>query len=293
MLKMVRLKADLSLLLAAFIWGTAFVAQKTANDSIGPLLFVGCRFALSALLLAPLAWVEHVRAPVTVTAGDYRLGLIVGLSLFGGMAMQQIGLLTTSATNAGFLTAIYVVMVPFLAWLVTRETPRRPVVIACAVSLAGAWLLEWKGEGPDWHGGDLWVLASDLLYALQIILVGHFLRRANRPYLLSFLQYAVTALIGLALAALFEPVSLDGIRQAGPAILYAGLLSGGVAFTLQIVAQRHAPAAEAAIIMSLESVFAALAGALLLGDRLGPGAYAGCALILLGVILVPLWSRTR
>lgn len=275
------------LLLAAFIWGTAFVAQKSANASMGPILFVGCRFMLSAALLAPLAWFEAKGGAKSLTRGEWRQAINVGMSLFGALAMQQIGMLTTSATNAGFLTAIYVVMVPIVAWFMTRRLPKASVAIACALSLAGAWLLEQNGAN-GWSVGDLWVLLSDFLSALQIILVARFLTHCNRPFLLSFVQYLVCGLIGLVGGVLTEPVELNGIIAAGPAILYAGLLSGGVGFTLQIIAQRHTPPAEAAIIMSLECVFAALAGALLLGDQLTLYGGAGCAVILAGVLLVQL-----
>jgi drug/metabolite transporter (DMT)-like permease len=292
-----RIKADLSLLLAAFIWGTAFIAQKSAVATIGPVLFLGCRFLLSALLLAPLAWIESRKRTDNLTAADWRLALMVGLSLFFGMCVQQIGIVTTSTTNAGFLTAIYTALVPVAAWVLLRRRPRLAVVAACAVSLAGAWLLERGGTTPEtWGRGDVLVLISDIGQAVQIILVERFLARHSRPLLLSFFQYAVIALLSLPLAFLFETVSWDGIVQVLPSILYAGLLSGGVAFTLQIVAQRHTPAAEAAIIMSLESVFAALAGAWLFGDRLGPTGLAGCGLILAGVLLVqilPLLRRNR
>jgi drug/metabolite transporter (DMT)-like permease len=290
---MVRLRADLSLLLAAFIWGTAFVAQKTAVATIGPLLFLFCRFAISAALLAPLAWGESRRRSDPLTGSDWKLALGVGCSLFGGMAIQQIGIVSTSTTNAGFLTAIYVVLVPVVAWALHRNRPSMTVVASCAVSLAGAWLLEQGGDSTSWGTGDLLVLISDIFQALQIILVERFLSRHSRPLLLSFVQYAVIVVLALAAALAFEPISLAGIWAVMPAILYAGVLSGGVAFTLQIVAQRHTPAAEAAIIMSLESVFAAAAGAWLLGDRLGPTGLFGCALILAGVLLVQLMPLLR
>jgi drug/metabolite transporter (DMT)-like permease len=287
-------KADLSLLLAAFIWGTAFIAQKTAVATIGPILFLGCRFLLSTALLAPLAWVESRRRPDTLSASDWRLALMVGLSLFFGMAIQQIGIVTTSTTNAGFLTAIYTTMVPVAAWVLLRKRPRLAVVAACAVSLAGAWLLEQGGTGlQSWGKGDLLILISDAGQAVQIILVERFLARHSRPLLLSFFQYAVITALALPLAFAFEPVSWEGISQVMPSILYAGVLSGGIAFTLQIVAQRHTPSAEAAIIMSLESVFAALAGAWLMGDRLGPTGITGCALIMAGVLLVQLLPMLR
>lgn len=294
---MERLKADLSLLLAAFIWGTAFVAQKSAVASIGPILFLGCRFLLSTLLLAPLAWMESRKRAEKLAPADWRLALMVGLSLFFGMAIQQIGIVTTSTTNAGFLTAIYTALVPVAAWVLLRNRPRLAIVAACAVSLAGAWLLEQGGTTPQsWGRGDVLILISDIGQAVQIILVERFLARHSRPLLLSFFQYAVITALSFPLAFAFETVSWDGISQVIPSILYAGILSGGVAFTLQIVAQRHTPAAEAAIIMSLESVFAALAGAWLFSERLGPTGLAGCALILGGVLLVqilPLLRRNR
>ena len=215
-----------------------------------------------------------------------RRTLIIGFSLFIGVAGQQIGIASTTATNAGFLTAIYVVLVPVVGWALHRSKPSLAVVAACAVSLAGAWMLEQGGEVQPWGFGDLLILASDIFQALQIILVERFLARRGRPMLLSFLQCAAITALALPLALVFEPLSWSGIEAAGPAILYTGLLSGGIAFTLQIVAQRYTPAAEAAIIMSMESVFAALAGAWVLGDRLGPAGYIGCGLILAGVVLV-------
>ena len=291
---MERVKADLSLLLAAFIWGTAFIAQKTAVATIGPLLFLGCRFVLSALLLAPLAWAESRRRSDRLDASDWRLALLVGGSLFFGMAVQQIGIVTTSTTNAGFLTAIYTALVPVVGWALLGRRPSLAVAAACVISLAGAWLLGQGGTGGQgWGQGDMLILVSDVGQAVQIILVERFLARHSRPLLLSFLQYAVIALLSLPLAFAFETVSWEGIRAVMPSILYAGVLSGGVAFTLQIVAQRHTPAGEAAIIMSLESVFAALAGAWLLGDRLGPAGLAGCGLILAGVLLVQLLPLLR
>jgi drug/metabolite transporter (DMT)-like permease len=159
--------------------------------------------------------------------------------------------------------------------------------------LAGAWLLEQGGESTAWGLGDALILFSDIFQALQIILVERFLARHSRPLLLSFLQYAVITVLAFSGALAFEPISLAGIWAVMPSILYAGVLSGGVAFTLQIVAQRQTPAAEAAIIMSLESVFAALSGAWLLGDRLALTGMIGCALILAGVLLVQLVPLLR
>jgi drug/metabolite transporter (DMT)-like permease len=283
-----RLRADLLLLLTAFIWGTAFIAQKNANQSMAPVLFVGARFLLSALMLLPLALYEARKSVHCLSRKDVAQAGLIGLCIFTGASLQQIGLVTTTATNGGFLTALYVVMVPFIAWLLTRQRPRHIVVLACAISIVGAWLLADNSRTTTWNSGDLWVVAADVAWALAITLVAIFLQRSDRPYFLAFAQFLVTAVLALGCGLLFEPLVIKGMAAALPAILYAGLLSGGVAYTLQVVAQRHTPAAEAALIMSLESVFAALAGALLLGERLTALAGAGCALILLGVMLVEL-----
>ncbi|HVC36955.1 MAG TPA: DMT family transporter [Gammaproteobacteria bacterium] len=283
-----RLRADLLLLLTAFIWGTAFIAQKNANESMGPILFVGARFLLSTLMLLPLALYEARKCGTVLTRKDIVQAGLIGLCVFTGAVLQQIGLVTTTATNGGFLTALYVVIVPFIVWLLTRQRPRSIVVLACMISIVGAWLLTDNGHANTWNLGDLLVVFADVAWAMAITLIAVFLPRTDRPFFLSFAQFAVTAVLALVCGLIFEPVVIPGISSALPAILYAGILSGGLAYTLQIIAQKHTPAAEAALIMSLESVFAALAGALLLSERLTPLATVGCALILLGVIVVEL-----
>jgi drug/metabolite transporter (DMT)-like permease len=283
-----RLRADLLLLLTAFIWGTAFIAQINGNQTMGPVLFVGARFLLSALMLLPLAWYEASKRASALTRKDFIQAGVIGLCIFTGAILQQIGLVTTTATNGGFLTALYVVMVPFILWLLFRQRPRSIVVLACLISIIGAWLLADNGQVRTWRLGDLLVVFADVAWALAIVMVADFLQRSDRPFFLAFVQFAVTAVLALMCGLMFEPVIVPGIVSAVPAILYAGLLSGGVAYTLQIIAQKHTPAPEAALIMSLESVFAAFAGALMLSERLTPLATLGCALILLGVIVVEL-----
>lgn len=292
---MTRLRADILLLICALIWGTAFVAQKNPASTHWPLLFVSSRFLLSALLLAPLALWESRKSGASAPASRRDLGLAVAIGLCVCVAgsMQQVAMTSTTATNGGFLTAVYVAFVPFVVWLVARTPPRGMVLFACAITVAGAWLLAQNGQARSWSRGDLVILASDLVWALHITLVARFLGRLNRPFLLCFVQYAVTAL-GSGLAGFAsESASLDELRAALPAILYAGIASGGIAYTLQIVAQRYTPAPEAALIMSLESVFAAVAGAALLHERLTPVAMAGCVLILLGAVMVELAPALR
>ncbi|HEV2333151.1 MAG TPA: DMT family transporter [Gammaproteobacteria bacterium] len=281
-----RLQADLLLLLTAFIWGTAFVAQKYANDSMPPITIVGARFLISALVLLPFMLYEAKRATAPLSRIDWMQAGIVGLCLCAGSCLQQTGLLTTSATNGGFLTALYVVIVPFMFWAVSGQKPRALVLLACGISLYGAWLLADDGQSRHWRPGDILMVVSDFAWALAITLIGVFLQRSHRPFFLSFMQYAVTAALALPAGFLFESPSLAGTVTALWPLLYIGLISGGLAYTFGVLAQKHTPPAEAALIMCLESVFAALAGAMLLHERLTVAATVGCALILLGVVLV-------
>ncbi len=283
---MTRLRADLLLLLCSMIWGTAFVAQKAGNGAAGPLAFVGGRFVLSALMLVPLACWERRRAVARISRRDWRLAGLAGFCLFSGSALQQIGLSTTSVTNAGFITALYIAFVPFAGWIIFKRPVTRLVLAACVVSLGGAWLLANHGQAAHLAPGDFLVLGAAILYALHIIVVSMFLAASPRPFFLCFVQYTVSAIAGWALAGAFEPVRLAGLEAAFPTIAYAGILSGGVGYTLQIVGQRHTPATEAALIMSMESVFAALAAAIILGERLSLMGGLGCTMILTGVIMV-------
>jgi drug/metabolite transporter (DMT)-like permease len=290
---MTRIKADLLLLLAAVIWGSAFVAQKAGLGTIGPFAFVGGRFALSALLLLPLVYREARGAP-RLSLRDWSIAAGIGAALCAGATLQQVGLATTTVTNAGFITSLYIAFVPFVAWLIMRTRLRPTVLLAVVVSLLGAWLLAGHGQAAHLTAGDLLVLVSAILYALHIVLLSLFMKSMHRPFFLACGQFAATAVIAGAIGFATEPVDWRAAQTALPAMLYTGLLSGGVGYTLQVVAQRYTPATEAALIMSLESVFAAAAGALWLGDRLTLPATLGCGLILFGVVMIeviPILSR--
>jgi drug/metabolite transporter (DMT)-like permease len=282
---MTRLRADFLLLTAALIWGTAFVAQKVGNGMIGPFLFVAGRFTLSALLLIPLAWRE-ARSSERLTRRDWMLAGTIGVVLCALATLQQIGLTITSVTNAGFITSLYIAFVPFVGWLIVRAAIRPLVLGGVAVSLLGAWLLAGPGQAAGLSFGDVLVLISAIITSLHIVLVSLFLKTVHRPFFLSFMQYSVTAVLAGVIGFSVETTDWHAAQGALPTILYAGLLSGGVGFTLQIVAQRYTPATEAALIMSLESVFAAIAAAVLLGERLTMTAAIGCGLVMLGVVLV-------
>ena len=295
---MTRLRADAALLTAALLWGVAFVAQRVAEGVVPPLGFVAARFAISALVLAPLAAFETWRAPARFDAKAWRVAIWISLTLFVGSALQQIGLATTTATSGGFLTACYVVLTPIAVWLLTGRLPRSIVAVACVLSTAGAWLLaNGGGAAQPMSVGDGLILLSDVAWALGIALTPMFLARRPRPFTLAFLEYAICGALAAGAAAAFEPVRAGDFLAGLVPLLYAGIISGGVAFTMQIVAQGYTPPAEAALILSLESVFAAIAGAILLAERLTMAATAGCALILSSVLLVelggPLLARLR
>jgi drug/metabolite transporter (DMT)-like permease len=279
---MTRARADALLLLVALLWGTTFVAQKTADGAIGPIWFVALRFTIAAVFLLPLALREARRSQAAVAPRDVAGAALIGALLCLGCGMQQFAMLTTSAGNAGFLTAAYVVIVPFVAWGFSGRAPSLLVLAAATVTLGGAWLLS-GGSAAPWSRGDVIVLASDLVWALHINLIAHFRGLAARPMFLSVMQCSITGALALPAALASEPLTSSALLQALPAIAYAGIVSSGIAFTLQIVAQRYTPPAEAALILSLESVFAAASGALLLGERMSLPAGVGALLILAGV----------
>jgi drug/metabolite transporter (DMT)-like permease len=289
---MSRLQANALLLLAALIWGSAFVGQVQGMDGLGPLMFTSLRFALGALVVLPLAWREWRGQGGAFNR--HQLGWMAGLGslLCIGVVMQQIGLMHTSVTHAGFLTALYVPLVPFLGWLTRGHRPSLAVWLSALGCLVGTWLLSGASAQPL-NVGDVWVMLSALPWAVHVLWVGHAANRIRGAYLLACGQFAVCSAISGALALAIEPWQLAGIQRALGAIVYTGVMSVGLGFTLQVVGQRHAQPADAAIILSSETVFSALFGACLLGDRLPPLGLAGCALILASILAVQIVPLLR
>ncbi len=291
-LPLTRARSNLLLLLVALIWASAFVAQSLAMRSLGVFMFTGLRFALGAAVVAPFAWREwRMLRSCGRQPRPRDLATIAGLGtlLFLGSAMQQIGLLTTSVTNGGFLTALYIPLVPVLGWLLLRHLPHWTTWVAAAGCLVGSWLLATGGAGfGAFRTGDWWVIASSLPWAFHVMLVGRAANRLHGAMLVACGQFIACSAWALAIGLAIEPISLGGVTQAFAAIAYTGILSVGLGFTLQVVAQRHSRPADSAIVLSSETVFAAAFGALFMGDRLGAGGLAGCALILAGVLMVQL-----
>ncbi|MEO9340133.1 DMT family transporter [Mesorhizobium sp. SB112] len=293
---MTRSQANLLLLMAGAIWGMGFVAQSTAMQSIGPLFFTGLRFLAATIVVLPFALRESKRAEKPLTRSNWLAFLWIGLMLFGAIAFQQIGLLYTSVTNSGFLTGLYVVMVPLLAVLLFRNWPHIVVWPAAITAFVGIWFLS-GGEIDSLNRGDWLTIIAAAFCAMQLIFISRSASNTGRPLTLAVTQFAVCSALGLALALVFEPISLDAIVNAGFQILYAGIFSGGVAFTLQVIGQRYTTAPQAAIFLSSEALFAALFAALFLGERLPPTGFLGCAFIFAAILLVellpPLLARRR
>ncbi|MEF8720074.1 MAG: DMT family transporter [Candidatus Accumulibacter necessarius] len=289
-----RSQANLLLLAVAVIWGSAFVAQAEGMAGVGPLTFTGIRFLLGTAIVLPLAWREWqllaARGARLVPADALGISAL-GLLLMLGAALQQIGIASTTVTNAGFLTALYVPLVPLLAWLILRTRPHWSVWPTSLGCLGGTWLLS-GAEALDPLVGDAWVIASSVFWALHLLFVGRIADRIAAPFLVACGQFLVCGLISLLCAGLSEVITLAGIRQALLPIVYAGAVSVAIGFTAQVVGQRYAQPADAAIILSAETVFAALFGFLLMGDRLNASGVAGCALILVCIIVVQVAPMT-
>ncbi len=274
-----RLKADLTLLLVTVFWGSAFAVLRIALQNGVVYYLNGLRLVLGAALLFPLAvWQkERVRRehlfPIFLT----------GVILFAAVALQMIGLAQTTAGNAGFITSLYVVVVPFILWIRWGEKPTLLLLVAVLLAAGGGFLLS-TGGAIRLVVGDLWVLGSSLFWALHVVIIG---RLANRLPPLSFAagQFFTAGVLSLLAGLFLEQPSSQSLLAILPSVIYTGIFSIALGFTLQVMAQQHTPAGDAALILSLESVFAALFGWLLVGETLVFIQLVGCGLILVAVVL--------
>jgi len=284
-------KADSLLMLTAVIWGGAFVAQRAGMDHVGPLTFNGVRFMLGALTLLPFALrgartTEVDRQPRFGSSQAILGGGLAGLVLFAGATLQQVGLVYTTAGKAGFITGLYVVIVPLLGTL-WKQWPGRGGWSGAIIAAVGLYFLSVTEEF-SLAPGDGWEIAGAFMWATHVLVLGWLSPRVD-VMRLACSQYAVCCCLSLIVAGLTETITLDGMREATIPILYGGVMSVGIAYTLQVVAQRVAPPTHAAIILSLEAVFAALAGWLILGEALTSRGLLGCGLMLTGMIVAQLW----
>lgn len=282
------LRADFLMLFTAMIWGVSFVAQRLGMDAIGPFLYTGLRFALGAVALLPLLAWSSKRGAQPFNRGLLLAGLAIGTALTVGINLQQVGLMFTSVTNSGFITGLYVIIVPLLGLLIGHRAGMG-TWLGAALAVIGMAMLS---IGPGFHvaSGDWLQLTGAFVWGGHVLLVGLFASRYD-PIRLAFLQFATCAVVSMILALVFEEIHLDAIIQAGPALIYGGLFGVATGFTLQVIAQKHAIASHAAIILSLEAVFAAIAGALFLNETLHVRGYFGCALMLAGMLVAQLWPK--
>ncbi len=282
----ISLRANIILLITAAIWGFAFVAQRVGMNHVGPFTFNAVRFALGAVCLIPaLLWLNRAKT-LSVICDDFlsawKGGALIGCLLFCGASLQQIGMIHTTAGNAGFITGLYAVLVP-LVGLVWRQKIGRNAWAGVALATIGMYLLSVTAE-LTMSRGDLLVLIGAVFWAFHVQGIGHFTQKIE-PLELAIWQSLICAGLSAVVALLTEPLALSNLTAATVPILYAGILSVGVAYTMQVIGQREAHPTLAAIIMSLESVFAALGGWLLLDETLTLRGLIGCALMLAGMIV--------
>ncbi|MFC5706309.1 DMT family transporter [Aeromonas eucrenophila] len=295
------MRSNMMLLMAAAIWGLGFVAQRLGMDHMGPFTFNGLRFLLGALSLLPLLWWLKSRqpsAPSGSSSGERRLlltgGLIAGTVLFSAASLQQVGLLYTTAAKAGFITGLYIILVPVIGLLLRHKTGANTWVGAL-IAMAGLYYLSVTDDFTIGYG-DLLQVVGALFWAIHLLLLDHYSNRVA-PIRLAGVQFVVCGLLSLATAFVIETPTLSGAVAGWQALLYAGLVSVGIGYTLQVVGQRGAHPAHAAIILSLETVFAAIGGVLLLGETLDERAIVGCSLMLAGMLISQIrlrwWWKSR
>lgn len=282
------LRSDLLILLATAIWGLAFVAQRIGMEHMGPFWFNALRFTMGSLVLVPL--LGRCDFANVSPAVQLRVGLLAGLILFLGASAQQMGLVYTTAGKGGFITGLYVVFVPMLG-IFWRQPTYLEAWLGAMLAVAGMYLLS-VAETFTINLGDMLVLGSAVCWAFHIHLIDRYAHRMS-PFRLAFTQFMACAMLSGLSAILFETPTLPAARAAWGALVYAGLLSVGVGYTLQVVAQRESHPTHAAILFSLEAVFAALGGWWLLNETLSPLQLFGCVLMLSGMLPSQLRPFTR
>lgn len=277
------IKSDVLLLLTALIWGSTFVVQRIGMEHVGPFTFTAVRFLLGGLCLLPLL-LRRSRTAVQAARSVEIWGiLIAGLLLFVGISLQQVGLMHTTAGKAGFITGLYVVLVPIFGLAIGHRGSWHGFVGAL-LALIGLNVLSLTGDHFSLGRGDGLVLIGSFCWAAHVLVLGHFAPRMD-GIKLAFGQFMLCSVLAFAVAFACESMTLKGLEAAAIPLIYGGVLSVGVGFTLQIVAQKDAPPAHAAIILSLETVFAALGGWLVLDESLTLRMLLGCGLMLSGMLV--------
>lgn len=285
------MRSSLLLFLTAAVWGVAFVAQSVGMDYVGPFTFNAVRFLLGGIVLLPLVYIRGRRQRENGRTDKKKMwigGICCGLALCTASLFQQVGLLYTTVGNAGFITALYIIIVPILGMLFGKKGDKR-IWLAALTALAGLYLL-CVGENFALNKGDGLVLICAAIFAVHIMVIDYFAVFAD-GVILSCIQFFVSGILCGVGALILETPSLEAVLAGWVSILYAGVLSCGVGYTLQIIGQRDTEPTVASLILSLESVISVLAGWLILGETLTFRAIIGCVLVFAAVILVQLQPR--
>lgn len=292
-MKKVSLKSSMLLLLTAFIWGVAFVSQSVGMDYLGPFAFNGARFLMGGIVLLPVIGYNRARMKrMGLQPKDLRItvrgGVSCGLVLCAAALLQQYGILYTTVGKAGFITTLYIILVPFFGIFLKKKVPGK-VWIGAVIAALGLYLL-CMGEGLSLGRGDTMVFLCAVLFSVHILVIDYFSPRTDGVEL-SCIQFLTAGIIAGILAAAFEKPRIQDFINGILPLAYAGVLSSGVGYTLQVIGQKNMDPTVASLILSLESVFSVLAGWIILGQVLTGRELAGCCLVFGAVILVQLPSK--
>lgn len=277
---------------ASIIWGFAFVAQKVGMQSIGPFIFNGIRFLMGAFILYLFIIIFFKNKITKLSARNYYYGILLGILLFAASSMQQIGIISTTAGNAGFVTSLYIIFVPLLG-LLLKHSISKIFWFSATISLVGLYLLCIK-EDFVLNKGDIFVFISSIVWAVHVLCIDSFTKK-NEPLILALLQFVICGVLSFITSFIFESTQISNVVNTWLPILYGGVFSVGVAFTLQVIGQKNTHPSYASLILSTESVFAVFSGWLILNEKLTFRSFVGCILILLGIMLIQLnlWYKNK
>ena len=283
---------DLLLLVTAIIWGFAFVAQRMGMDHMGPYAFNGIRFALGAFSLVPfIIWQSRKQPAESIKKPPKNLliigGLTAGFLVFFGASFQQVGLMSTTAGNAGFITGLYMVIVPVMGLAIGQRT-NKGTIIGISLAVLGLYFLSVT-EDFTIAWGDVLVLIGAFFWAAQVLVISYFSPKLD-PFKLAFMEFLICSILSMIVALAIEEITWEGINGAAIPLLYGGLASVGIAYTIQVFAQRKTTPSHASIIMGMEAVFAVIGGWMFLNEMLSFRGFIGCGLMLAGMIVSQLWG---
>jgi len=284
---MSKIKTDILLLISALIWGFAFVAQRAGMQYIGPFTYNAIRFAMGGLFLVPFVLKRNSSYKSSAKI-NFKYGIILGLILFIASSFQQIGIIYTTAGNAGFITGMYVVLVPIFGIFIGKKT-FKSTWVGALLAIAGLYFLS-ASENISMNFGNFLVLISSLFWAVHVLLIDNFAKKVE-PLIIACIQFLVTSFLCFIAMLFTETSTWSAIYSALAPLIYGGIISVGIGFTLQIIAQKKAHPTHAAIILSLEAVFAVIGGILILKEALNLNTFIGCLLMLAGMMISQLWKK--